>query len=396
MRNFQFNENQALEDQRIESIIQQRKRKLKRQQTLFVLFLTFILMAFGYYLYTKIAYTDFDGYIQTHYKHYRAKGDLYLYKLYKRVGDIVVPGDTLYSYMFLDNILNSNSLRNEATVVTNDRSMRLQAGVAAQDLSVLRVKINELKKQIKLEDHNIQFGLTDNSHKMDLQRQLAEAEAQLNALLQKLEVYDMIGTEAADALKRSAADERYRREDIRLAIKKERESVHYAMATDTGVVTRVFFEGEEPVFKAESIVQTQSANLQTNRMNIIAYVSTDDMGKLNNHTRAEVIVNKDIRFPAHVKMLGARTEALPTELRNTLSRVYTAVVVIFEPDAKQNIPFWAVIDKIPVVIRVRNSDSWNKEHENDIWYIGNGGLTEKSRKDIEMMYKKELNERKEY
>jgi len=393
MRNFQFNENQTLEDQRIESVIQQRERKLKKQQGIFTVFLMVILAAFAYYLYTKVVYTEFDGYIQTHYKHYRAKDDLYLYKLYKSVGDLVVPGDTLYSYMYLDNILNSNSLRHEASVVTNDRNIRLQTGVAAQEVNVLRVKIRELQKQIRLEDHNIRFGLSDNSHKMDLQRQLAEVEAQLRSQIQKMEVYQDIGHETSQALRRSAADERYRREDMSQAVKKESESVHYAIATDTCMVTQVFFEGEEPVFKMESIVQTQSTNLNINRMKVMTYVSTSDMAKLNNHTQAEVIVSKDVRFTAHVRMLGARTEELPEDLRNSLSRVYTAVVVVFEPDPGQVLPFWAAVEKIPVVVRIKNYSSRTKEHADDIWYINNQGLTEKSRKNIEMMHKKEMNGR---
>ena len=162
MRNFQFNEGQALEDQRIETVIKQRKKKLRTQQTIFFVLLLFILAGFSYYVFNKVAYTDFDGYVQTDYRHFRAKDDINLYKMYKKVGDIVVPGDTLYSYMFLDNILASYRLYNEPQVVTGNRNIRLQTGLSAQNADVLRVKIAELRKQIAVEDHNIQFGLTDN------------------------------------------------------------------------------------------------------------------------------------------------------------------------------------------------------------------------------------------
>lgn len=394
MRNFQFNEGQALEDQKIEAVIAQRKRKLRKQQTVFALIMLVILSAFAYYVYNKVVYTDFDGYVQTDYKHYRAKDDLYLYKMYKEVGDIVMPGDTLYSYMFLDNILTYKRLYDEPQVVTGNRNIRLQTGLSASDLNVLRVKINELRKQIAVEDHNIQFGLTDNSHKMDLQRQLAETEAQLRAEMSKLSVYHSIGGETAEALRKSGANQQYKREDLSQAEEKSEGAVHYVISSDTAVITQILFRGNEPVFQKETIIQTQTMNLRSNSMKVVAYVPTGDMGKLNNRTKAEVIVNDDVKFNAHVKLLGARTEELPEELRNSLSHVYTTVMVIFELDDGQVLPFWAAVDDVPVKIRINNYDRDNRANADDVWYINEWGLTEQSRKKVEQMLKQKKNGKK--
>lgn len=393
MRNFQFNEGQALEDQRIETVIKQRKKKLRTQQTIFFVLLLFILAGFSYYVFNKVAYTDFDGYVQTDYRHFRAKDDINLYKMYKKVGDIVVPGDTLYSYMFLDNILASYRLYNEPQVVTGNRNIRLQTGLSAQDADVLRVKIAELRKQIAVEDHNIQFGLTDNSHKLDLQRQLAETEAQLRSELGKLSVYHSIGRETAAALRNSGASYKYNREDIDKAMEIEEGSVHYVLAPDTAVITQVFFHGNEPVFRSETIIRAQSMNLRSNSMKVVAYVPTEAMRKLNNHTKADIIVNRDVHFSAHVKLLGARTEELPEELRNSLSHIYTTVMVVFEPDSGQVLPFWAAVDRVPVVVRINNYDAENKNNKDDVWYINSAGLTEDSRKNIERTHKKNKNGR---
>jgi hypothetical protein len=393
MRNFQFNEGQALEDQRIETVIKQRKKKLRTQQTIFFVLLLFILAGFSYYVFNKVAYTDFDGYVQTDYRHFRAKDDINLYKMYKKVGDIVVPGDTLYSYMFLDNILASYRLYNEPQVVTGNRNIRLQTGLSAQDADVLRVKIAELRKQIAVEDHNIQFGLTDNSHKLDLQRQLAETEAQLRSELGKLSVYHSIGRETAAALRNSGASYKYNREDIDKAMEIEEGSVHYVLAPDTAVITQVFFHGNEPVFRSETIIRAQSMNLRSNSMKVVAYVPTEAMRKLNNHTKADIIVNRDVHFSAHVKLLGARTEELPEELRNSLSHIYTTVMVVFEPDSGQVLPFWAAVDRVPVVVRINNYDAENKNNKDDVWYINSVGLTEDSRKNIERTHKKNKNGR---
>ena len=171
-------------------------------------------------------------------------------------------------------------------------------------------------------------------------------------------------------------------------------AVHYVISSDTAVITQVLFHGNEPVFQKETIIQTQSMNLKSSSMKVVAYIPTNDMGKLNNRTKAEVIVNDDVRFNAHVKLLGARTEELPEELRNSLSHVYTTVMVIFELDPGQVLPFWAAVDDVPVKVRINNYDKENRANADDIWYINEKGLTEESRKRVEQMFKQLRNGKK--
>ena len=58
-------------------------------------------------------------------------------------------------------------------------------------------------------------------------------------------------------------------------------------------------------------------------------------------------------------------------------------MVIFELDNGQELPFWAAVDKVPVKIRVNNYDRENRANSDDVWYINEQGLTEKSRKRVE-------------
>ena len=51
-------------------------------------------------------------------------------------------------------------------------------------------------------------------------------------------------------------------------------------------------------------------------------------------------------------MLGARTEEIPGELRSTLSRDHMASVVVFDIDADQDIPFWSLVNALPVKVRI--------------------------------------------
>ena len=95
MKDFKYSTTQ--QEVEIESILKQRKRKIAKQQIIFSLILTCILAVVALYFVRKIVYTDFDGYIDTDFNDVRAMDDLFVMEVYKDIGDIVVPGDTLFS-----------------------------------------------------------------------------------------------------------------------------------------------------------------------------------------------------------------------------------------------------------------------------------------------------------
>ncbi len=125
-------------------------------------------------------------------------------------------------------------------------------------------------------------------------------------------------------------------------------------------------------------------------MRVMAYVPTGDMKKINNHSKAEIIVSDDVSFTASVQLLGARTEDLPEELRNSLSHTTTTVIVVFRPDPDQKLPFWSVVDRVPVKVRIKNFDNGSHGDETDYWYIHNGGLTEETKKVIEQYHRRNI------
>ena len=387
MQSFSFRSNYN-EERNIERIITARNRKLAKQQIVFALVLLVLFGLFVWYLARKILYTEFDGYVQTEYMDYRAMEDIYLFRQYKEVGDIVFPGDTIYSYTFI-NLFGIEHLNSEPGVVINDRNLRVQVSSAQSEVSVLRVQIEELEKQIAKEDNNIRFGLTDNSHKMDLQRELAEAREKLKAAQRKVAMYNNIHRESLTAVDRFGkysvgfANEQW---DIDYSFYKlyERNSstIRYAIAQDTAVVTKLWAPPFSRVFKKEQIVQLEALNLERSNMQVVAYVPTGDMGKINHHTHAEVIVNDDVSFGATVQLLGARTEDLPQELRNSLSHNYTAVMVVFAPDHDKPLPLWAVVDHVPVKVRIKNFDNGRRDDGSDYWYLDWNGLTCETRKHL--------------
>lgn len=385
MKSFSFRSNYD-ENQNVELLIKERNRKIARQQIIFAIILLIVIALLVWYFVRKTIYTEFDGYVHTEYKDYRAVEDIYLFDQYTDEGDIVVPGDTLYSYTFT-NMFGSSGIGSEPEIVINDRSMKLQRDNAYAEANVLRVRIKELMAQIAREDNNIRFGMTDNSHKMDLERELAETRAMLQSALDKASRYGNIHHSNRSMIQSTAqygidfSNEQWGLDHaLRQLYESNAPIIRYAIAQDTAVVTKVWAPPFSRVFKKEQILQLEDLSYEKSNVQVIAWVPTHEMGKINNNTRAEIIVNDDVSFMASVQLLGARTEDLPEELRNNLSHTYTAIMVVFRPDRDQELPLWAVVDRVPVRVRIKNYENGRRDDGSDYWYIDNFGLTEPSKK----------------
>lgn len=364
MREFSFSSEERQND--IESILKERKQKIATQQIVFTIILLAILVIIGLWIGKNILYTEFDGYINADLNTLRHADDIYVLEVNKNVGDFVAPGDTLLSYVYSHIFYSHESTDSEPTVVVQNRNMRVDYGLARQDLEVLKVRIKELKKQLETEDHNIRFGLSDNLKKMKIEQELAEAEEQYNAQRRKLGVLWNALDQTKKAVQKTYNNNSgfLRVQDMRnVELMKELGLVRYSIAVDSGIVTKVYVPELTLVLRGEPIISLQSFDLHRNNLSVVTYVMPREMKHINRNTRAEVIVNDDVSFTASVLMLGTRTEEIPGELRSTLSRDHTAVIVVMGVDTGQVIPFWTLVKNIPVRIRINNIESKMQEDE---------------------------------
>lgn len=364
MREFSFSSEERQND--IESILKERKRKIATQQIVFIVILIAILIIIGLWIGKNILYMEFDGYINADLNTLRHADDIYVLEVNKKVGDFIVPGDTLLSYVYSNIFYSHESTDSEPTVVIQNRNMRVDYGLARQDLEVLKVRIKELKKQLETEDHNIRFGLSDNLKKMKIEQELAEAEEQYNAQRRKLGVLWNALDQTKKAVQKTYNNNSgfLRVQDMRnVELMKELGLVRYSIAVDSGIVTKVYVPELTLVLRGEPIISLQSFDLHRNNLSVVTYVMPREMKHINRNTQAEVIVNDDVSFTASVLMLGTRTEEIPGELRSTLSRDHTAVIVVMGVDTGQVIPFWTLVKNIPVRIRINNIESKMQEDE---------------------------------
>jgi hypothetical protein len=359
MKSFKYN-NRDTEDE-INLIIKNRNKKIAFQQWIFLTLFVIVIIMLSVHVIRQTTYLEFDGYLQTDNMIMRSGDDVYVHHIYCKAGDLASKGDTLYSFVHIRGFNDLEDINTESDVVTQQRSIRLDYNLSLQNAQVLKVRIKELKRELKMLDHNIKLGLANNQKKKELERLLAESEEALKVNQRKSGILGRSLREITSIAQKAQFDSLHYNlvlyRDFELM--KEYGLVRYAIAPEEGVVTKVHVPSNSTVLKGESILEIQGFDLYENNVAVMAYVSPREMKHIDRDTRAEVFVNKDVSFMAQVVMLGARAEEIPLELRSNLSKEYVAVVVIFEIEPNQAIPFWALVKGIPVNIRVTRSF---KEH----------------------------------
>ncbi len=364
MKNFTYRSFEEKEN--IEEILKRRKRKINRQQIISIVILVFILGSIALYVGRHIYYTELDGYVHVDTNKVRTPFDIYLDSVYVHTGDLVTPGDTLYSYYMLDLLVDNANPDDEPPMVAVSRNYKLQYETARQEIEVMKVRIKELRNQIAAEDHDIALGLSSNSHKLDLQRQLSEAIARLKALQGELGALRRSRDETKVVFARrnvgndsTLVPQIY--DDARSA--QMRRAVSYRLASDSSIITDVKAPIHMIFFKQEEILTKQHLNLEANNLKVVAYVPVDKMDKVTNNSRAEVVVNGDVSFNASVSVLGTRTEMIPENLRSYFSKKNTAVIAIFNLHEGQNVPLWALASGMPVTVRIKNYSIFGADEE---------------------------------
>ena len=355
MKDFHFTTEK--EQAEIEQILMQRKKKQSKQQLLFLGIFIFIIIIIALYCMRRVLYTDFDGYVVVHNVRFRASEDIFVHDIYKHNGDLVKPGDTIYSYVSLDWFHEIGNINTESAIVVKSRDLKLQYGLAYQNLAVLKAKMQEIQRQIELEDHNIRFGLSDNVHKLNLERDYKATEEQLKAEQRKLYVLQKAINESKDAVDRldQVNSGGFTIQNVRNKKKmQELGMVHYTIAADSGLVTKNWISELSLVLRGEDIIETQSFNLEKDNVYVMAYVTPNRAKFLNRGFKAKVIVNDDVEYTATVVSMGARTEEIPEAYRNNLSKDHIAAIAVLRIDDGQRIPFWSLVNGMPVLIRFNN------------------------------------------
>lgn len=355
MKNFHFTTEHKQAE--IEQILWQRKKKIAKQQLFFLTIFIFIVFVVILYCIKKVLYTEFDGYVVVHNVRFRASEDIFVHDIYKHNGDLIKPGDTIYSYVSLGWFHEIGDINSESEVVVKSRDLKLQYGLAYQNLAVIKTRLQEIKRQIDLEDHNIRFGLSDNVHKLNLEREYKETEEELKSQQRKLYVLQNAINESKNAVDRlnSVNNSGFTIQDVRNKKKmKELGMVHYTIAADSSLVTKNWISELSLVLRGEDILETQSFDLEKDNVYVMAYVTPKRAKYLNRGFKATIIVNDDVEYTATVVSMGARTEEIPEAYRNNLSKDHIAAIAVLRIDDKQEIPFWSLVNGMPVIIRFDN------------------------------------------
>lgn len=360
MRNFTY---RSLEEKdNIEAVLRQRKKRVNRQQIVAGIIITIILSLGVMYAIDKSSYTEYDAYIHIDINKVRAPYDIYLDSIYVKPGDVVHVGDTLYSYYVLDWLILEVNPNDEPSMLSQNRNLKLQYSNLQQRIAVLEVKIEELRKQIIVEDHNISFGLSNNSHKLDLERELQEAIAELNSLKVQMKLIANLKHETEYATRdanraRKGGSQIYENPYS----KSDAYKIRYNISNKDGFITNVSAPIGMVFFEKEEIIDMQHLDLKDNNLQVVAYVPVNLTNRIKDNMPAKVYVNDDLNLAAHVVMTGVRSEDIPENLRSYFAKANKALIAILSIDEGQVIPFWSATSGLPVKVKIRNLFPWEED-----------------------------------
>lgn len=357
MNSFTYNNNPQKKD--AEEILQFQKKRLAKQQLIFSLLFISILVLLVVYILTRTIYTYYDGYVKLDQNHMRAIDDIYVIDIHKKVGEEVKRGDTLYSYILIQNVLGQYDINSMPTVVHQTNDMKLQADLARQEIPVLQTRISNLQKQLSAEQHDIYYGLTDNTKQNALRAELEQTRKELEKQINRVNIYEhAIGNSRTYMGRRG-----YGRAGMPFSPDEAgygRGVLHYCCAPEDAVVTDIKVPERTIVFKTEGIMDLQHTDYRTCNLGVMAYVPSNKVKYMNNDGIVDVIVNDEIELKAHLSIIGMRVEDIPKHLLSNFSHDVDAVVAYFTFLPHQKVPFWVLTNNLPVRIRTNNLKTVNK------------------------------------
>lgn len=363
-----FSHNNEPQTQSVEDILKYQKKKLFKQQIIFACIFTVLVVLGAAWLYRRVVYTYYDGYINVDQNHMRAIDDLFVLKVYKSTGDVVNVGDTLYSYVLIDNLLQQHNINVIPEAVSDLHKMQAQAELARAEVPVLQVRLQELRKRLRNEDNDVYYGVNDNTHQLALEAEIKEVEEKLRELYRKIALYQNLAAKAGGHVRRSGYGSNFLPDSpngnyVSPAL------VKYCCASQAGIVTDIYVAEETVAFREENIIDLQHNDYAASNLCVVAYVPSDKVKYINKNDTVEVIVNDDITLTAKLTLMGLRVEEIPKHLVSNFAHDIDAVIASFTFLPNQLVPFWVLTDNLPVRVRVNNFTTDDSEPSSPIFEI---------------------------
>lgn len=363
-----FNYNTKPNELNAEEVLIYRKKRLHKQQIVFGCIFAAVMLLLLLYVGRRVVYTYYDGYVKLDQNHIRAVDDVFVLKIYKRVGDEVQAGDTLYSYVLLGNLLEQHNVNATPDIVADLHRMQIQAELARTEIPVLKVKLAELDKRLKNEENDVYYGLTGNTEKLMLQAERKEIEAKLKEQYRKIALYQRMSAQAADNIQRSGYGTNFL-PNAPGGNRVNNQLVMYACAPQDAVVTDVKLAEETVAFREEGIMDLQHSDYAACNLGVVAYIPSNKVKYINKKGYVEVIVNDDITLKAKLSIIGVRVEQIPKHLLSNFSHDVDAVIAYFTFTPGQQVPFWVLTDNLPVRVRTNNFQIEDEEFASRILEI---------------------------
>lgn len=340
-------------------VLQRRKKKINKQQLIFNIVLLAIIASLAYYGITKIKYATFNGYVKTSLRVATLIDDAYITDIRVGVGDQVKEGDTLFTFLLANQILEQNNpTRQFTTLMGRNYDTRIHINLINKELELSKLELKEEMKVLDKLKYNAFLGIASNQQVESKNTRIKELQfnIKLKTEEKKLNEQFLKGTDKLTARSQNtiALPEEYTlTELLKLNDSKYQSECKHFIAKKDAIITDVNMFNAAYVYKKDPILSFQEEKYDDQNLYVETYVFPDDIQYVSVGAEVEILVTKELSFVGVIATIGTKALVLPDHLMNKFSQQVEAVDVRVNFKEGQNIPFWVATTDLPVKVRIK-------------------------------------------
>ncbi|MEG1571955.1 MAG: hypothetical protein RSC04_03350 [Bacteroidales bacterium] len=336
-----------------QNIIGQQKRKINRQRIIYLVLFWLFIFSVAAYIYNSIQWVTFEGTIKTSNQQITLMDDAYILNIEVKIGDTVHSGDTLFDYLYTQNLLTQkNNLSSQTWIDKEYKDIEQRIAVLNGNLQVLEEQIKVLQREIKIVEKQIFIGVSTKADLTKLTNELRSTQWKDKLLQQELVLEQTYFSKIAQ--QRGLAEMIRIPSEFTLHDLLQNDFMGYRysyIAKYGGMVINITSLMGTNCYKQEPVMEIQPSDAYIMNLYVEALVRPNQMKYLKKGDKVEIVITNKDTYIGIVELLGYRTAEIPPNLQNPFEKDATAVLVRIKIQNPELLKPWELLSGLPVELR---------------------------------------------
>lgn len=350
MDNFSYKK--SLEARNI--VIKTANKKVNIQQKIFATIFAIFCMIFLFYFTTNYLVKTFHGRMVTLTRESLLAYDALMVDMYVKPGEIMYPGDTIYSYIYAEmlyDIRNPNSLTDYQSRIVQ---LEMLISKTRLELEALIIKKEDVQKLTDEMAHNILIGTNTKSDEIDYLIEMSDIDKNIYVAKNLLNVYNMLYLKS-DIKSISRKPQPYLLHAHREFISGVREFgslIQYKVAADTVLVFRVNKIAGEMSLKGESICSVYPlCQYFMNQTHVEMMIPPEFIHELDEDEKVDVYLGSSLIATGTLKLNNPYMENVASNKLGLFNSSIEAAIIRVELDNIRKLPLKYHMSYLPLTLK---------------------------------------------